>query len=938
MNPLVRSSAEVEADRREAAAREERAERERAEKEKDDEEQARIKAAGGLMGRHRVAPAAAGGAPTSAALAAAVTVGDGGAGWRAKALKRARERADLEGKSVGEVVRGRMGVLGEMEERWGREGGTQSRSSAPSHNRNRPPPPAGASAGAGGSRDTDMTSESGFPASFGHQRRQQAHPNASDPDTSMDIVETEEEEEARLKAQANAAAATAAAAAAARKPPSELSRLMKRPGSLPPSGAPMGSPPPASAPSSSSSAAGASSATSSWREKLKKNLTGSAAPGTPEGEVGRMYSTPTAAQMTTSREHGRSANPSPSPLPSMTPSSSASPSPTPHHQQQLQYPSQTQQDVHRFAGMTHPSNLGMDKALNVILEERPSPADSPTSIEAMSTEGEHALPQFAAAFLPLNAAASPPPTAPATSTPHTPSATPSLPTGASAAELNQLSAQAQVAKLKKNTKLYDELQAKIARLKAENAAAAAAVAAPAASSQRTGVVAGLPSSLSIEDKLHLLRSEGSTGGGGAQRDEFGREIVVLMDPRGRPAAAAAAAAGPVRDPTMKNKKLAPNITAGTGERVAYFADDVQGQTLHELVAKEKLARQSQSLGLNEKEYHDLDRDHAQSILRDSAYKHQTTDEQYDETDFDMRRYDRTTSLKNQKRSTHDQEQRARAHQIGQLHKQESLVDKCWYCLGGGSSGGGGGGDVAKSLLLSIGVRCYLSIPRVNWITPGHCLIVPIDHTLSQTQMEDDVYEEVAYFKRHLEKMYASWTPPCKPVFLETVHDLQRKRHTVIECIPLTEEQWADAEVFIVKGLQEADEEWSQHKKIIRFQSAAASSSSSSKGVGGGVRHAIPKNFAYFSIEFGTRGGGIVHQIEDREKFSENFGKEILLEGVLGEPAAFLLRGKRAGATEEAKRVRDFQATWKKFDWTQRLTANQPQQQAPPPAASAATCR
>jgi hypothetical protein len=98
-------------------------------------------------------------------------------------------------------------------------------------------------------------------------------------------------------------------------------------------------------------------------------------------------------------------------------------------------------------------------------------------------------------------------------------------------------------------------------------------------------------------------------------------------------------------------------------------------------------------------------------------------------------------------------------------------------------------------------------------------------------------EEVQYFKKHLVNMFAAMKPVQKCVFLETVYDLGRQRHTIIECIPLPKELYDDAEMYFVKALNEADEEWAQHKKIIRFSNEK-----------GGIRRAVPSNFAYFSVE------------------------------------------------------------------------------------------
>lgn len=849
MTPRVKSDEERAAEKAKRDAAAAAAEAARIAAAEADAERERIRAEGGLQGRHR---AAAPSEPT------AVTVGDAGASWRAKALKRQRERAAEESASGGQTA---APVRREPEPEWGASSSRQRGGGVDREQQRR--------------RD-DAMAAAGFPVSFGKQsggRGAGAFAAAvaaeaaaagpaddrprharEDADTGMEMVETEEEIEAREARQAQETRARAAAAARA----ADMARLMKKPAA-----SPTFSPPAAATSASAGASASAPAAGKSWRDKIRSSLTATAAPSTPEGETAKLFSTPLVGA------GGLQHQPTPSPLPSPSPS-------PPPREFGLALTGAGKplgqgkgREAERFAGMLGPEQLGMDKALHVVMEERASPSPPSASPEE--------LPGFAAGFAPVAAEPSAPSAAAATAAP-TPVKLPAAPKGASDADLNKLSAQATKAKLLKQTALYEQLQAKIAQIKADaKAQAETAASAPAQQLEQLHAQAAAsgtsghihpsraqpqqqqrpqgqraPShAASIEEKIRLLRS--TQGGDGAPlRNAAGHEVVVLHthDAHGRPiaaavnaassAAAAAASGAPVRDPTMKNKKLAPNIDE-TGNRVAYFADDVQDHSLADLVSREKLSRQSAAAG-GMQGGHDLDRDWARSIARSDDYKLASTDEQFDATDFSMAMYDRSTSVKNQKRSVQEQENRARSQQIHAASKHDAQVSRCWYCLTAGSR------EVIKSLIVSIGVRMHLSIPRVNWITPGHVTIVPNDHVLAVTHMDDEVAEELAYFKAHLVRMWAAQKPARKCVFIETVYALQRNQHTLVHCIPLDADLYDDAEIYFAKALDEADEQWSTNKKIIRANQDK-----------GGVRKAVPKNFNYFNVEVRTRnssaGGG-----------------------------------------------------------------------------------
>lgn len=85
------------------------------------------------------------------------------------------------------------------------------------------------------------------------------------------------------------------------------------------------------------------------------------------------------------------------------------------------------------------------------------------------------------------------------------------------------------------------------------------------------------------------------------------------------------------------------------------------------------------------------------------------------------------------------------------------------------------------------------------------------------------------------------------------------------------------------------------------------------------RRSVPKNFAYFNVEFGLEGG-YAHVIEDSAQFPQHFGHGILC-GLSGEPSELVLRQRRQSRQQEMQRVQEFRTAWRKYDWTRILKKN-----------------
>jgi diadenosine tetraphosphate (Ap4A) HIT family hydrolase len=45
-------------------------------------------------------------------------------------------------------------------------------------------------------------------------------------------------------------------------------------------------------------------------------------------------------------------------------------------------------------------------------------------------------------------------------------------------------------------------------------------------------------------------------------------------------------------------------------------------------------------------------------------------------------------------------------------------------------------------MISLGTTCYLALPNQQELTPGSCLIVPIQHVTSTLDCDDDVWTEI----------------------------------------------------------------------------------------------------------------------------------------------------------------------------------------------------
>jgi hypothetical protein len=106
--------------------------------------------------------------------------------------------------------------------------------------------------------------------------------------------------------------------------------------------------------------------------------------------------------------------------------------------------------------------------------------------------------------------------------------------------------------------------------------------------------------------------------------------------------------------------------------------------------------------------------------------------------------------------------------------------------------------------------------------------------------------------------------------------------------------------YFKKAIQDSDEQWSQHKKVIDTRVK-------------GLRRSVPKGFPYFSVEFGM-DGGFAHVVEDETQFPRYFGQEII-GSILGLTPSTWLKPPRERFEEQKKKTVAFTTKWSKWDWS-----------------------
>lgn len=319
----------------------------------------------------------------------------------------------------------------------------------------------------------------------------------------------------------------------------------------------------------------------------------------------------------------------------------------------------------------------------------------------------------------------------------------------------------------------------------------------------------------------------------------------------------------------RKKQKVETHTGKDGERERYFDDDDKFD-LKTLVEREKLGTAE---------------DQNQMFARLAGRAAERTDDDFQVDDVFLNKA-------NRQQSESIQEQRDRAAAIFEHKKMAASLEKCKFCFG----------NVPKHLIIAIGTKTYLCLPNNKSLTEGHCLIVPMQHVASATTVDEDVWSEIQVFRKILTKMFADRDEDV--VFMETSMRLKQFPHMCIECVPMDKEVGDLAPIYFKKAIQESESEWSQNKKVVDLSQKD-------------VRHAVPKGFPYFAVDFGNQGG-FAHVIEDEARFPFYFGKEII-GGMIDADHRLWKKPPKENFDEQRKKVLKFAEMWKPYDWTQNIS-------------------
>jgi len=463
-----------------------------------------------------------------------------------------------------------------------------------------------------------------------------------------------------------------------------------------------------------------------------------------------------------------------------------------------------------------------------------------------------------------------------------------------ATEINKLAAQAVKAKLRKDTARYDELQQQIAALKQQSTASASLSSSDATSSSpaTASPAASLPAQLNRNECDHIHGNVVVL----SQLDASDRPLLLPSQQRDlsmHPEVATPASSSTKRRPRHVEKMQG-------GERVAWRDDEVNEHKSVLQMAEEERVRKDDGDSRYDAVY-------ASNVMHKRRYREESMDDAFDSLDSSLGLY----QSKRSRLSKQQQQQRDAQQQRRETDRYNDVMARCELCADSQRH--------ARELVVAVGVRLFLSLPRMGVLDGMQCVLSSIEHTVAQTEWDETMEEELAYFQQHITRLYASLDPPHTPLYIETVTHRQQRRHTQLHCIPLTSDEDADAAIIVRQAMAEVEGDWCTHRPVIDVK----------PGSGHGVRRAVPDGFPYCYIALGGAGkgglaAGYVHVIEREEKWDGEWALDVV-RGIKGQDS----RGGRRGAggresrVVEAERVQKFKQLWQPFDWTAKLIKNQP---------------
>ena len=244
--------------------------------------------------------------------------------------------------------------------------------------------------------------------------------------------------------------------------------------------------------------------------------------------------------------------------------------------------------------------------------------------------------------------------------------------------------------------------------------------------------------------------------------------------------------------------------------------------------------------------------------------------------------------------------------ISDFQKMNRVLDNCPLCYHEDTN------TPPTAPVVSLATRTYLTLPTEPEISDGGACIVPVQHRGNLLECDDDEWEEIRNFMKSLIRMYHDQGRDV--VFYENAAAPQRKKHAAMAVVPLPYRLGETAPAFFKESILAADEEWTQHRKLI--DTLAMSRQELGKQA---FRRTLVKEMPYFHVWFEI-DGGLGHIVEDSNRWPKGdlFAREIIGGMLDREPDVIKRQGRWTKGSDG--RIEGFRNRWRRFDWTRVLTS------------------
>jgi len=243
--------------------------------------------------------------------------------------------------------------------------------------------------------------------------------------------------------------------------------------------------------------------------------------------------------------------------------------------------------------------------------------------------------------------------------------------------------------------------------------------------------------------------------------------------------------------------------------------------------------------------------------------------------------------------------------IGDFQKMQKILDSCPLCHHEDTN------TPPAAPILSLATRVYMTLQTEPELATGGAVIVPIQHRLNLLECDDDEWEEIRNFMKSLTRMY--YEREKGVIFYENAaHMHSRRGHAALFAVPVPLHLADNAPAFFKEAILSADEEWSQHKKLIDTLANAQRAGYGKQA----FRKSLVKEMPYFHVWFNL-DGGLGHVIEDERRWPKGdlFAREVI-GGMLRKGPEIIK--KQGRWIRQDPRVESFRKRWEKFDWTSVL--------------------